>query len=123
MQRDNIIVVEKNGEIETWGSIKDFCSNHPEFPYHTICRMKFPFVYKGFKFRKTPFRTSQFSSELFSSETIQEQLRNKLQPFWTLSAILADPNSTDEWIDKAKKLSMEHSSLKQEIIELIGKTI
>lgn len=70
MQRDNIIIIQKDGVTEAWGSLTDMCGvdmpggkiirngrNHQEFSYNTLKSWKYPYTYKGWRFIKIPFRT------------------------------------------------------------------
>lgn len=50
----NIIVIEKEGEKETWSSLPKMCKAHPEFSYSYLSRLKFPCTYKGWEFNRVP---------------------------------------------------------------------
>ena len=52
--RKNIIHLEKDGEVEVWGSVAKVCEVY-EFSYNYLKRLKFPFTYKKIKFNKVPF--------------------------------------------------------------------
>ena len=52
---ENIIILKKDSEYEAWGSITEICSVYG-FSYNYLKRLKFPFIYKGIEFIKTPFR-------------------------------------------------------------------
>lgn len=57
MDRQNIIVLTKDGKTEAWGSLTEICKNHKDFRYFSVKSKKFPFNYKGWLFTKVPFRT------------------------------------------------------------------
>lgn len=54
-ERTNIIVLIKENQLETWGSLTSLCDAHG-FSYNYLKRQKFPFTYKGIKFEKVPFK-------------------------------------------------------------------
>ena len=56
----NVIVLTKGDEVEVWGTMVDVCKAHPEFSYYTLRNKKFPFTYKGVKFRKVVYREANF---------------------------------------------------------------
>ena len=47
----------KNKTVEAWGSLTGICKNYPEFQYHTIKKIPFPFFHKGFEFRKVKYNS------------------------------------------------------------------
>jgi hypothetical protein len=49
-----IILLEKDGIKESWGSLTNLCEAHPDFSYEYIKSWKFPFKYKGWNFSKLP---------------------------------------------------------------------
>ena len=56
MQRQSIIVLlNYTDEPITRGNLKKLCEEF-NFPYHTLCRLKFPILYKDFIIHKTPFK-------------------------------------------------------------------
>jgi hypothetical protein len=55
MERTYIIILKQGDLYETWGSLKELCTMH-DFPYWTLARLKFPFVYDNYEFIKVPFR-------------------------------------------------------------------
>jgi len=64
MERNNIIVLTKGLQVETWGSITEICDVHKNFSYLTLRTKKFPFTYKGVHFQKVPYRTKQIDTTL-----------------------------------------------------------
>lgn len=55
MNRKNIIVLIQGEQVETYGNLKKCCEIE-KLPYHTICRLKFPIVYKDITIHKTEFK-------------------------------------------------------------------
>ena len=51
----NVIVMQKDDEVEVWGCITKICLVHKNFSYHYLKGLKFPFEYKGWKFIKTKY--------------------------------------------------------------------
>ena len=51
----NVIVIEKDGSIEAWGSFKEICNIHG-LKYHSLKHKKFPIEVDGWLMRKVPFR-------------------------------------------------------------------
>lgn len=56
MQRQSIIVLlNYTEEPITRGNLKKLCDEF-NFPYHTLCRLKFPITYKDFIIHKVEFK-------------------------------------------------------------------
>lgn len=56
MTRDNIIILtDKEGNQEAWGSLTEICRQHG-YSYNYLKSKKMPFEYKTLKFNKVPFR-------------------------------------------------------------------
>ena len=56
MQRQSIIVLLNYAkEPITRGNLKKLCEEF-NFPYHTLCRLKFPISYKDFVIHKVEFK-------------------------------------------------------------------
>lgn len=56
MQRQSIIVLlNYKEEPITRGNLKKLCEEF-NFPYHTLCRLKFPILYKDFIIHKVEFK-------------------------------------------------------------------
>ncbi len=56
MQRQNIIVlITLNEEPVVRGNFKKLCEEY-KFPYHTLCRLRFPITYKDFVIHKVEFK-------------------------------------------------------------------
>lgn len=55
MQRKNVIVLTSNEIIVVRGNLKKLCEEF-NFPYHTLCRLKFPILYKDFIIHKVEFK-------------------------------------------------------------------
>ena len=56
MQRQSIIVLLNYTEKPiTRGNLKKLCEEF-NFPYHTLCRLKFPILYKDFIIHKVEFK-------------------------------------------------------------------
>lgn len=51
-----MIILKKDNQYETWGSLTEICANHKQFSYNYLKRLKFPINYKGFEFIKVPHR-------------------------------------------------------------------
>ena len=51
----NVIVMQKDDEVEVSGCITRICLAHPEFSYHYLKGLKFPFNYKGWSFKKVKY--------------------------------------------------------------------
>ena len=51
----NVIVIQKDGEIQVWGSLTRICKHHLEFRYGYVKHKSYPFIYKGWKFIKTKY--------------------------------------------------------------------
>jgi len=45
----------KNEKVEAWGSLTRICKEYPDFQYHTIKKIAFPFIHKGFEFIKVKY--------------------------------------------------------------------
>ena len=43
--------MQKEDQMEAWKTIKSLCTKY-DFSYHYVKRLKFPFNYKGYSFRK-----------------------------------------------------------------------
>lgn len=56
----NVILLEKDGNKEAWGSIAEICREKQDIVYSSIKAKKFPFKYKGYTFTKLPFRKNLF---------------------------------------------------------------
>mgnify|MGYP000921801470 CR=1 FL=1 len=52
----NVIIIQREDEVEVYGCITKICLAHEDFKYHTLKGMKFPFEYKGREFKKLPYR-------------------------------------------------------------------
>jgi len=48
----NVIVMQSEDEVEVWGCVTRLCLAHPNFSYHYLKGLKFPFSYMGWNFRK-----------------------------------------------------------------------
>ena len=48
-----IITITKDGNHEVYRFLVDVIKAHPEFSETYLKRLKFPFVYKGWRFKKT----------------------------------------------------------------------
>ena len=46
-----VIIMQKEDQIEAWKSVTRLCDKY-KFSYHYMKRLKFPFNYKGYSFRK-----------------------------------------------------------------------
>jgi hypothetical protein len=61
MPKEVIIIkteTDKKGEtVEAWGSLTAICKNHKTFQYHTIKKIAFPFIHKGYEFIKVKYNT------------------------------------------------------------------
>lgn len=55
MKRNNIIVLQRDSDLECWGSLTEICREHG-YSHNYLKRLKFPFTYKGWEFKKVPFR-------------------------------------------------------------------
>lgn len=55
-----VIILEKDGNKEVWGSISEICREKEDIIYSSIKAKKFPFTYKGYTFIKLPFRKKLF---------------------------------------------------------------
>lgn len=55
MSNKTIIVLTKGESLETWGSLSEIC-RVKDWSYNYLKKKKFPFEYKGWKFRKRDFR-------------------------------------------------------------------
>ena len=56
IERKAVIVLEKcPDQIEVWGSLTRACKAHPEFNYSKISRVKLPYTYQGWTFKRVPF--------------------------------------------------------------------
>lgn len=53
---ERAIIIKRGDQYEGWQSIKEMCKAHPEFSYHYMKRLKFPFTYKGYDFIRVPWR-------------------------------------------------------------------
>jgi len=49
----HIIVIQKDRQVETYGSLTGACKAHKDFQYHSIKMLSFPFEHKGWVFHKT----------------------------------------------------------------------
>lgn len=68
MRRARVIVITKDildddgnvidQEVEVWGSLTAACRNHPEFVYDYAKKLKYPFNYKGLKFKRVSYKTN-----------------------------------------------------------------
>jgi len=47
-----VIVLTKENQLQVWGTITQCCKENEDFSYWTLSARKFPFDYKGWKFRK-----------------------------------------------------------------------
>jgi hypothetical protein len=59
-----VIIIESvnddnNKTTEVWGSLTSVCEAHSFFQYHTIKKIAFPFVHKGFKFIKLKYNSKR----------------------------------------------------------------
>ena len=50
----NIIVLEKDGEIEVWSSFKKAALAHNDISYSYLKQIKLPLLYKGYQIYKVP---------------------------------------------------------------------
>lgn len=48
---NNLIILSDGEKLEAWVSMKTICE-HKNLPYYTLCRKKFPFIYKKICFYK-----------------------------------------------------------------------
>lgn len=56
MQRKNtIVLLQPNEQPIVRGNLKKLCEEF-SFPYHTLCRLKFPILYKDFVIHKVEFK-------------------------------------------------------------------
>ena len=53
----NVIVMQKDDEVEVWGSITRICKHHKDFKYGYVKHLKFPFEYKGWRFIKVKYNS------------------------------------------------------------------
>tara|TARA_R110001592_G_scaffold268269_3_gene534539 strand:- start:47336 stop:47518 length:183 start_codon:yes stop_codon:yes gene_type:complete len=60
MERQHIIVLQKDDVFETWGSLVELCEVHG-FKYHSLKAKKFPFEHQGYKLIKTEYRKKVIS--------------------------------------------------------------
>ena len=51
----NVIVIQKEDEVEVHGCLTRICLIHKDFSYHYLKGKKFPFSYKGWDFRKVKY--------------------------------------------------------------------
>ena len=51
----NVIVMQKEDEVEVWGCVTRLCLVHTNFSYHYLKGKKFPFNYKGWEFKKVKY--------------------------------------------------------------------
>lgn len=53
MPKEVIIIANtETGKLEAWGSLTKACQSHTEFQYPTIKKLKYPFIHKGYEFKK-----------------------------------------------------------------------
>lgn len=52
----NVIIIQRDDEIEVYGCLTKICFAHKDFSYHFLKGKKFPFEYKGWEFKKLPYR-------------------------------------------------------------------
>ncbi len=50
-QMKYVIIMQKEDQVEAWKSVTRLCDKY-KFSYHYMKRLKFPFNYKGYSFRK-----------------------------------------------------------------------
>lgn len=116
MDRGNIIILQFGDQFETWGSLTELCKNHPDIKYHHVYALKFPFTYNGYKFVKTPYRETTIDKSP-AYETAASKLRNAIQPFFTLSDLLTDPDGPGDLINNCAKRCQD---AKPGILEIIS---
>ena len=51
----NVIVMQREDQIQVWGCMTKICLYNPGFKYHSLKGKKFPFNYKGWRFVKVPY--------------------------------------------------------------------